>query len=358
MATIVLDTQPLHNPQKTGHAYYVEALQKALQELGGHTYIGCEPEINRDLRTHERFLWDQIQLPRMARKQAADILCTTAFSVPSRTLSGSMKRVAIVHDLSLIRFPQNMRGISGWFLRNFVPRSFKRAEHLIAISQTTKQDLVDLLQVPESKISVVHSGVDPFYAPVAAKEAEITSARFGLKKPFMLFVGTLEPRKNIPFLIRAMASVLKERDMQLVLVGKKGWQYDEIFSAIETHGLQNHVIELGYVSNEEKRALYSLASMFVYASMYEGFGMPILEAMACGCPVISANTSCLPEVASNAAILLPLDESMWKQEVLKMVDTPTLRAEYSEKGKARAATFTWKRTAEGVKAVFDSLMVR
>ena len=358
MIRVAIDAQPLQNPQKTGHAYYVEALLDELKILSDLTVMPCLPAQTHDLRTFERLLWDQFLLPRDAKRQRADILCTTAFSVPFTIITGKMKRVAIVHDLSLLRFPQNMRGISGWFLRTFVPHSFSRADRIIAISEATKKDLVELLHIPQQKISVVHSGVDTFFKPLSEGEIKKDLQRFNLKKPYLLFVGTLEPRKNLPFLISALGALLNESDMQLILVGKRGWQYEEIFSTIKENGLQDYVLELGYVSQEEKRALYNAAEMFVYPSMYEGFGMPVLEAMACGCPVISADTSSLPEVVGDAGLLLPLDSTDWAVTVKETLNNASVLKNMREKGLSHASKFTWAKTAQSIARIFDEVMVK
>jgi len=356
MSRIALDTQPLQNPQKTGHAYYVESLLAALKAQNRYEYLECAPAVAHDLRTYERFFWDQIQLPHIARKQKANLLCTTAFSVPNAWASRGMKRVAIIHDIALKRFPQNMKGFSGWFLRQFVTKTFQRADHLIAISEATKKDVVELLHIPAEKITVVHSGVDQFYQPVSVEEQQKVQEHFQLPKKFLLWVGTLEPRKNIPFLIRSLAPVLKDKNIPLVLVGKRGWLYEEIFQAIQETGTEHLVRELGYVSNEEKRALYSAASLFVYPSIYEGFGMPILEAQACGCPVLAANTSSLPIVAGNAGILLPLEGKLWEQKVSELLDDQKALATIAQAGLLNVQNFTWEKTAAQVASVFEKVL--
>lgn len=350
MKTIALDTQPLKNPQKTGHAYYVEWLLAALRRVGRFNYVECTPDHEGDLNTVGRYMWDQSELP--AKAKGADLLCTTAFSVPTRRKVGKMKRVAIVHDLALLRFPGNMKGLSGFFLRWFVPRTFKRADHCIAISETTKQDMVELLGIDPAKITVVYSGVDPFFGP---SDSKVIRTKLQLPEHYFLFVGTLEPRKNLAFLLEAIADVLKAEQIPLVLVGKRGWQYEELFAKRAELELENLVIEAGYVSDAEKRDLYSGATAFLYPSRYEGFGLPLVEAMACGAPVIGSHVSSIPEVVGDAGVLLPFEGDAWKNAVQNILQ-PDEQQRLRELGFKRAAEFSWDKTAAGVADVFDRVL--
>jgi glycosyltransferase involved in cell wall biosynthesis len=340
MLTIAIDAQPLQNPQKTGHAYYVEALLETLEQERILKVVKLMPETTSDLSTLERYRWDQRQLPRLAAQAGADILITTAFSVPKT----SLPTLAVVHDLSLLRFPQNMKGISGYFLRKYVPSTFKRATKCIAISECTKNDMVELLGVKPEKISVVYSGVDTFYKPVATRSIQ---AKLGLEGRYFVHVGTIEPRKNVGFLIEAIADVLKESGVPLVLVGKRGWLFETLFAKRKELGLENLVIEAGYVTQEEKRELYSHAIALLYPSTYEGFGMPILEAMACSTPVIASNVSSIPEVVGDAGILLPLTATSWKETVETCLADSSYLEKYKALGLRRAGEFTWEKTAKG-----------
>lgn len=355
MIKVALDTESLRGSQRVGHGNYVANLWEALQQQPGLEVVGCQPSNQKIMNTPRRFCWDQWQLPRQASKAGVEILHSTAFAVPLFTRK---IRVATVHDIALRRFPGNMKGVSGWFLGTFVPWTFHFADRIISISEATKQDLIEQLHIPESKITVIPLAASTFFQPADQKEITPVLSKFGLKKEkFILFVGTLEPRKNLPFLVRATAGWLKEHsDYKLVLVGKRGWQYENIFKEIEKCALQEQVVETGYVSNEEKRALYSSAAVLGYASQYEGFGLPLLEAMACGCPVVAADNSSLPEVVGDGGVLIPLKEELWQVALARVLTEPAWRSELIKKGHQQAGKFSWEKVAKETYGVYSSIV--
>jgi glycosyltransferase involved in cell wall biosynthesis len=211
--------------------------------------------------------------------------------------------VVTVHDLIPLILDQKLSLSARIYWKKILPSSFKTADHLIAISQQTKKDLNYYLKIPLEKISVIYEGASPIFKPEPDENfLQKILARFNLKNtPFILTVGTLEPRKNYLNLIQAFAR-LKYSDLQLVIVGKKGWHYQPIYQIREQYKLEKRIKLLDYVTEEELMALYNKALFFITVSLYEGFGLPLLEAMACGCPSISSATSSLPEVGGEAVL--------------------------------------------------------
>ena len=233
----------------------------------------------------------------------------------------------------------------------FLGRSIKRAKKIIAISDNTKQDLIHFFPIAKQKTIVVPLAVHRRYRAIkdqrAIKEA---LKKYNLPSRFILFVGTIEPRKNIVRLIKAYAIIAKKMGIPpLILVGKKGWNYQEIFKIVKESALEKKVIFTGYVSDHNLPYLYNAADLFVYPSLYEGFGLPVLEAMTCGTPVITSNISSLPEVVDQSALLInPNSISEISCALERLLSDAVLREKLSNDGLTRAESFSWLRTAEQV----------
>ncbi|MCZ7543730.1 MAG: glycosyltransferase family 4 protein [Anaerolineae bacterium] len=254
--------------------------------------------------------------------------------------------VVTVYDLSFMHYPEYFRPLNRLYLRLMTPLSCRRARRVIAISESTARDVAGALGVPASRIDVAVPGVDArFFEPIPdARMAAFRAAR-GLPPRFLLFLGTLEPRKNLLTLLRAYAA-LPDRAVKLVLAGGRGWLYGEIFDAIASLGLDGDVLTPGYVPDDELPLWYRAAEAFVYPSIYEGFGLPLLEAMASGAPVVAADTSSLPEAVGDAGLLVPpTDVEAWAGALAQAIDAPAWRAEAGAWGRARARQFSWARTA-------------
>jgi glycosyltransferase involved in cell wall biosynthesis len=267
--------------------------------------------------------------------------------------------VLTVHDLSFFRVPECADPRLRWYLAQVVPRSVRRADLILADSHSTGCDLTELLGVPEERVRVIHGGVDPRFAPGQDEE---TSQRirdtYAQGRPFILAVGTLEPRKNYPTLIRAYAAARREAHLPhaLVIVGRKGWVYEGIFEAVDELGLRQDVLFPGYFPDEELPALYRAADLLAMPSFYEGFGLPVLEAMACGTPVVVGDVSSLPEVAGDAAMRIdPHDVDALKAALLSLVLDGNLRAKLIEAGFAQARKFTWERAARALLDAYASV---
>jgi len=239
-----------------------------------------------------------------------------------------------VHDLSFVRYPQTADPRLYRYLNVAVPRSVQRADHILADSRNTARDLTELWGVPPERISVLYSGVEPRFRPLTdGADLARVRRRYGLPSHFILSVGTLQPRKNYERLIQAfgqLREIAEDRSYHLVIVGDRGWLYEPIFDCVRRLGLEGEVLFPGFVADEDLPALYTLADLFAFPSLYEGFGLPVLEAMACGTPVVCSNASSLPEVAGEAALLVdPLDVEGWAEAMRRALEDEELRPRVS-----------------------------
>ncbi len=255
------------------------------------------------------------------------------------------KGVVTVMDLSFLVFPEGFRAPQRRYQRLFTQLSVRRATHLIAISRSTAEDLTRFLGVDPAKVSVTLPGVDSHYRPLERALVSEWRRKRGLPERFLLYLGTLEPRKNLPTLIRAFAAFRQGNPgVELVLAGGKGWLYQPILTSVKELGLQDDVLFPGYIAEDELPLWYNAAEAFVYPSLYEGFGLPPLEAMACGTPVVASNASSLPEVVGSAGFLVaPDDAEEWYAALSRLARDPSLRVALRQRGLERAKEFTWAR---------------
>lgn len=257
--------------------------------------------------------------------------------------------VVTVHDLSFLRHPEFADPRLARFLSATVPKSVHRAALVLADSEFTRTEILSLLSVSPSRVKVVYGGVSPDFQPSASAEAaHAILETYGLQQPYVLFVARLEPRKNIASLLRAYQLLVQRKQSigPLVIGGGRGWLYEPLFQLAAGLGLQDHVRFLGHVPDAHLPALLSLASVFVYPSHYEGFGLPPLEAMACGAPVVASDASCLPEVLGDAALLVPpLDVEGLSRAINRVQTDAALAGELRLRGYQRAAHYTWQSSA-------------
>ncbi len=305
-----------------------------------------------------RILSEQFAVPDAVKREKIDLYHNPDHMLPWRELR--CKSVITVHDLAFYKFPSKFGFLKCTFKRSITPRSIKRADAIIAVSQSTKNDILAGFDIPEEKVSVVYNGVGGRFFPQEDKGAlNAVADRYDLNGSFILSVGTLEPRKNIPLLIEAFA-IFKKRTgalHKLVIVGNPGWLYENIFSSPKKFGVEGDVEFLQGVESEDLPLIYQLADLFVYPSLYEGFGLPPLEAMACGTPVITSNVSSLPEVVGDAGILIdPSDAQGLAGEIEKVLGDKGLRMEMSRKGIARSKLFSWEKCARETIAVYNKAM--
>jgi glycosyltransferase involved in cell wall biosynthesis len=299
-----------------------------------------------------RILWEQLVQPVVLRRAGVDLLHAMAFVGP---LASTCPFVVTIYDLSFLRFPEAFRPWNRWYLSRFTMLSARRARRVIAISQSTKRDVVQRLGVPADRVDVVYCGADDSFGLLPADEVASFRRQRRLPDRFILFLGTLEPRKNVQGLVRAYARwrEVETNVPKLVVAGGKGWHYDQIFAEVERLNLAGEVIFPGYVAQDELPLWYNAADLFVYPSRFEGFGLPVIEAMSCGTPVVTTTASSLPEVAGDAALLVsPNDETELAEAMRRALTDQNLRQTMIAKGYDRAATFSWERTAHQTVAVY------
>ena len=290
-----------------------------------------------------RIFWEQVvQAPQLRQ---FDLYHAMAFVAP---LFLSAPMVVTVYDLSFLKFPERLSAARRWYLRRFTGLTCRRALRVLAISRSTATDLSKLFGIHPDKIDVTPLGFDSAaFRPLPTGDIEQFRRRQGLPERFWLFVGTLEPRKNLTMLLRAYARLPQSQRLPLILGGGKGWMADEILAEIEARDLGDCVRHAGFIPAADLPFWYNSAEAFLYPSVYEGFGLPVLEAMACGTPIATSNVSSLPEVAGSAGLCLPpKDVEQWSEAFVNVISDAQWRAEAREKGMERAKRFSWGRTAE------------
>lgn len=304
-------------------------------------------------------LWHRLRLPVPVETVTGgiDVFYSPDFVLPPTRRE--TRTVLTIHDLSFRHFPEAFVPSLRQYLERVVPRSIDRTDLVLADSAHTRSDIIALFGVAPGKVQVLYGGVAPRFRPgPEPEERERLRGRYGIgARPYVLSVGTLQPRKNYVRLIKAFAQVetYKPADLQLLIAGGRGWLYEDIFAEAERCG--DRVRILGFVDDADLPALYRHAALFVFPSLYEGFGFPVLEAMACGVPTISANASSLPEVAGDAALLVdPLDVDALAGAMASALEDADLRAGMISRGRVQAAQFTWERATRQLLNAFEGLL--
>jgi glycosyltransferase involved in cell wall biosynthesis len=267
------------------------------------------------------------------------------------------KTLLTVHDLTFIRHPQGAVDKLRRWLEEVVPRSLAQADHVLADSESTGQDLIDIYHLKPEKITVVGAGVEKRFQPIADPTIlNQVRHRYRLPDKFILSLGTLEPRKNYTGLIRAYSQSPVRESHHLIIAGGRGWLYDDIFAEAKASPVSDQIHFIGFVADEDLPALYSLADIFAYPSHYEGFGIPVIEAMACGTPVVCADNSCLPEVAGQAALQINAADIPALAEALHRLATDQiLREKAIQQGFRQTQKFNWPDAAKRLLAVYQRL---
>jgi glycosyltransferase involved in cell wall biosynthesis len=262
--------------------------------------------------------------------------------------------------LAFKKFPQIFLKETVEHANEWVKFAVKQADRIITVSHNTRKDLLTLFDTDEDKIRVIYEGVSSDYHPIRDPDLlERLRRKYALPEKFILFVGTIEPRKNLVRLLEAFNKFKKNKSAayRLVIAGGKGWLYDDVFETVEKLELQQDVIFTGYIPESELPLMYNLSDLFIYPSLYEGFGLPLLEAMACGIPVISSRVSSVPEVAGNAALLIdPYDSDELTEAMSCVLEDRQVKERMIENGLMQTKEFTWEKTALETMNVYEELV--
>jgi glycosyltransferase involved in cell wall biosynthesis len=316
---------PIENPR------WHKCLHPRVPHLLGNFYLGKASNHGRGAQALDVF-W-------------AGRVCAFPFG-----LSPAVGRVITIHDLVWLLYPKTMRVVNRVLHLLLAEKGIEQADRIIAVSESTRRGLVERLGVAPEKVAVVHHGVAERFAPCdPAQSAQFIAEKYGTSRNYVCAVGTVEPRKNIVALIEAV-KILRDRGQlhhQLLIAGGAGWRTSDIYAKVERCRLTEREVKfLGRVTEEDLPLLYSGATVFVFPSLYEGFGLPIVEAMACGAPVVASNTSSVPEVVQDAGILVPPNRpEEFAQAILRVTSDQRLHAQLTEKGLQRARAFRWELAA-------------
>lgn len=357
--------------QLAGNATYITSLVEALAEIdreNQYTLYVTEPEIKeqyanrwenfsfRRIIPHNPFIRIPIALNAELRLRPVDILFVQYNAPPF----APCKVVTAIHDISYEHLPETYRHRERFQMRLTIRHTARKAAHIITCSEYSRQDLIETYQLPPEKITSIPLAAPEFFKPVTDSE-QINRIRrkYDLNGDFILGVGSIQPRKNLVRLIEAYSLLVKRNDSipPLVLVGKKAWLFEESIKTIDVHNVRDRVKFTGFVPDEDLPALYSMALFFVYPSFFEGFGLPPLEAMQCGAPVISGDRTSLPEVVGEAGLLVnPFDVHEIANGLEKLINDEKLRGDLSRKGLEQAKKFSWKRTARQTLDIFERIL--
>jgi len=351
-----------------GIAEYTKRLVQALAHLDGdeefvilysrkdarHNLVTDNPRFKRGILwtpSHHRL--ESWLLSLELSRFRLDVMHSPDFIPPH---SNIFRTVITVHDLAFLLYPHFLTKESARYYGQ-IDQAVRRANHIITVSESTKRDTMRLLGVPERKISVIYEAANPLFRPMPREEARraLQEAGYSLPPAYILFVSTIEPRKNVPALLKALRNLRGRYRLphKLVLAGRKGWLFDDVFTLVNQLRLEDDCIFLGHVPVEHLLYLYNAADVLVHPAFYEGFGLPPLEAMSCGTPVIVSNVSAMPEIVGDAGLLIdPHDVEDLTVAIWRALTDEALRAQMRERGLARAKLFSWEKAAEQTLAVY------
>ena len=356
---IGLDGIPLASA-KTGIGHYTLELARALAKIDpddefelispfAFNSSSLEDDLPANLKKVEarrRRFWWAVGLPLYMRRSATSLFHGTNYEIP---LWSRCPTILSIHDLSLLLYPETHLDQSVRRARYRLPLMTRAATKIVTATEHVRKEVIQHLKVDPAKIAVTPYAPRPTFRPLSRSETEETRTQLGIEESFILFVGTIEPRKNLITLLRSFAEVLRSTDLrpQLVIAGQKGWLTGETMNYIESEGLDERVKLTGYITDEDLRALYSCCAVCVYPSLYEGFGLPPLEAMACGAPVIASDVPSLAEAVGQAALLVPpTDVHALAQGIVTIIRDEAKRSHFFRAGLEHASQFTWERTAQ------------
>lgn len=317
------------------------------------TYV-CAPW--PESRPAMRIAWEQVTLPALMRRRHIDILHSPVNILPE-WLPQHCAGVVTLHDLAFLRYPAVLTRSKRLYHRTFTVRSLRRATMIIAVSESTKQDVHELVEVPLEHLRTVYTCIDERFSNVMDRgEIDAFRKKKALTDSFILYLGTLEPRKNLTTLIDAYAQLRQKYSIKekLVLAGSKGWLYDSIFAQVRQRGLEAEVLFPGFVADTEQALWYHAASVFAYPSLYEGFGLPVAEALACGTPVVTSNVSSLPEAGAQLALTVnPLDVDALTDALYRALTDQEFRNQSRRMAPTIAQRFSAQSMVEQTIAVYE-----
>ena len=303
-----------------------------------------------------RILWEQLLQPAVLARRPPDLIHALGYALP---LAWRGRSAITICDLSFVRYPSLFNRSNAIYLATMARLSARKATAVLTISESTRRDVINLFGVPAERVVTTYCGVSDHFKPVPESELEAFRAHENLPRDFLLYIGTIEPRKNLAGLINAYAAYQagSSSPMPLVLGGGRGWQDQEVFDLVKQLGLEEHVRFPGYIPADDLASWYSAATTFIYPSRYEGFGLPVAEAMACGTPVITSSVSSLPEVVGEAGLLIdPEDIAGLAAAIMRITSDSDLRRTLSLAGQQRAARFRWQQTAAETAAVYERVI--
>lgn len=331
------------------HIYTTRGL--TVQDLNLPANFTVHPNMFPTINPRVRIPWEQGIAPLLLRHTGADLFHGTLNIAP---FVCPVPTVITIHDLAFIRFPHTFRAHNRVYLDLATRLSARRATCILTVSENTRQEVIELLGVPPERVIVTHDAARAHFRPPDPSTLAAFRARYALPESFVLYVGTLEPRKNLTTLLESYRLVAQQHPAPLIIGGGKGWLYGPVFKRLEELGLQDRVHFVGYLEEEELPLWYAAATVFVFPSIYEGFGMPPLEAMSCGTPVVTSNTSSLPEVVGDAGLMVsPTDVEGLASAILRLLQDVGVRAELRERGFQQAKKFSWRTTAERTVAAYE-----
>lgn len=300
--------------------------------------------------------WFDVQIPKVLRTHQVDLFFSPDNFLSLRT---SVPTVLTTHDIAHFHYPEQVAWMHRPYYQLFIPRFLKKARHIISVSTHGKLDLMRHYQVPENKISVVPNGTRVVFQPLSVEEKVRVKAKFSQGQDYFFFLGAIHPRKNLLGLLRAYELFRKKSTapVKLLIAGKLAWQVEEIKTLHEASAYRDDILFLGYLPEESAAQLMAAATALTYLSFFEGFGLPVLEALCTDTPVITSDVSSLPEVAGNAALLVdPRDTEAIAEAMLRIWQEPVLREDLIQKGRRQRQLFSWNEAATSIYQVFKHLV--